>query len=69
MAETTGRVRMRIFSGRKLLFDGILNAKHPKQVQDSGTRDAILEDSFNIERYINTQGAYRCHVEWVESKG
>lgn len=56
------KAKVTIKQGNKLVAEGILICP----VAGGGhtyDQDKVLEDLFNIERYINTQGAYRCHIE------
>jgi hypothetical protein len=61
------RVQLKIMRGKDTLFTGELKSRDLKDVPFNENDDRI-DDIFNIERYINEQGAYRCHVEIVEEK-
>lgn len=60
------KAKLEVRQGRDLLFTAIVtrNDKGYEDRMDAG--ETFREDLYNIERYINTQGAYRCHVSEVD---
>jgi hypothetical protein len=62
------KAKITIKQGPVTLFTGELNSHDPKHPGFDDDEDK-MEDLFNIERYINTQGAYRCHIEIIGKAG
>ena len=58
-----------ILRGTDKIITGTLVARTKHYADEVRPNEAFAEDLINIERYINTQGAYRCHIETTEHKG
>lgn len=56
------KAKIIIKRGNKTLFIGEVKSLPQKYETYHADKDR-MEDLFNIERFINTQGAYRCHIE------
>lgn len=57
------KAKITIRRGRQVLFSGVVESDKRAYVNTYRPIEVFLGDLFNIELYINAQGAYRCHIE------
>lgn len=62
------KAKIKILRGRTVLFSGTVEMNKKAYENEIDPTEAFAEDLFNVERYINEQGAYRCHTAIEENE-
>lgn len=62
------KAQIKVLQGHKVLWTAVVTASPKAYENKIDPNEEFLEDLFNIERYVNTQGAYRMHVSDVEAR-
>lgn len=61
------KAKIKVYQGRDLLMTAVvtMNEKAKSYKDRPFPEEEFSQDIFNLERYINSQGSYRCHTEIV----